>query len=114
MELCRRDTFPAIALSTAYLVDVLKVNPEESVVVCPVDHYVEDEYFEALKDLAKQADKDDNGNIKPFVQKLEQQVMFTKKILGQLSCTGCGGYQPYHQGGAESWQEHELSQPQKP
>ena len=57
VEPCRRDTFPAIALSTAYLVDVLKVNPEESVVVCPVDPYVEADYFKALNDLAKQADK---------------------------------------------------------
>ena len=57
VEPCRRDTFPAIALSSAYLVDVLKVNPEEPVVVCPVDPYVEDEYFKALKELAQQADK---------------------------------------------------------
>ncbi len=57
VEPCRRDTFPAIALSTAYLVDVLGVSPEESVVVCPVDPYVEKEYFETLKKLSKQADK---------------------------------------------------------
>lgn len=57
VEPCRRDTFPAIALATAYLVDVMKVDPEESVVVCPVDPYVEDDYFEALKDLSNQADK---------------------------------------------------------
>lgn len=57
VEPCRRDTFPAIALATAYLVDVQGVNPEESVVVCPVDPYVEDDYFEALKKLSAQADK---------------------------------------------------------
>lgn len=57
VEPCRRDTFPAIALATAYLVDVMKVDPEESVVVCPVDPYVEDDYFEALKGLSEQADK---------------------------------------------------------
>lgn len=57
VEPCRRDTFPAIALATAYLVDVLKINPEESVVVCPVDPYVEEDYFEALKGLSDQADK---------------------------------------------------------
>lgn len=57
VEPCRRDTFPAIALATAYLVDVLKVSPAESVVVCPVDPYVEDDYFKALKGLAQQADK---------------------------------------------------------
>ncbi len=57
VEPCRRDTFPAIALATAYLVDVMHIDPEESVVVCPVDPYVEDEYFEALKGLSVQADK---------------------------------------------------------
>jgi mannose-1-phosphate guanylyltransferase len=57
VEPCRRDTFPAIALATAYLVDVQGVDPEESVVVCPVDPYVEDDYFEALQALEKQAGK---------------------------------------------------------
>ena len=57
VEPCRRDTFPAIALATAYLADVMKVDPEESVVVCPVDPYVNDDYFRALKELAAQADK---------------------------------------------------------
>lgn len=57
VEPCRRDTFPAIALATAYLVDVMRVDPEESVVVCPVDPYVEDDYFAALKNLSAQADK---------------------------------------------------------
>ena len=57
VEPCRRDTFPAIALATAYLVDVQHIDPEESVVVCPVDPYVEDDYVEALKGLAEQAEK---------------------------------------------------------
>ena len=57
IEPCRRDTFPAIALATAYLVDVQHIDPEESVVVCPVDPYVEDDYFEALKGLSQQAEK---------------------------------------------------------
>ena len=57
VEPCRRDTFPAIALATAYLVDVQGIDPEESVVVCPVDPYVENDYFEALKALGEQASK---------------------------------------------------------
>jgi mannose-1-phosphate guanylyltransferase len=57
VEPCRRDTFPAIALATAYLTDMMGVDPEESVVVCPVDPYVEDDYFVALKSLGEQADK---------------------------------------------------------
>ena len=57
IEPCRRDTFPAIALATAYLVDVMGVDVNESVAVCPVDPYVEDDYFEAVKALVVQADK---------------------------------------------------------
>ncbi|MCI6996760.1 MAG: cupin domain-containing protein [Eubacterium sp.] len=57
VEPYRRDTFPAIALATAYLTDVQGIDPEESVVVCPVDPYVEADYFEALKQLAAQAEK---------------------------------------------------------
>lgn len=57
VEPCRRDTFPAIALATAYLTDVQGVDSEEAVVVCPVDPYVEDDYFEALKALGEQAEK---------------------------------------------------------
>ncbi len=57
IEPCRRDTFPAIVLATAYLVDVMGVDENESVVVCPVDPYVEDDYFRALKGLSEQADK---------------------------------------------------------
>ena len=51
VEPCRRDTFPAIALATAYLHDVQGVAGDEAVVVCPVDPYVDDSYFEALKSL---------------------------------------------------------------
>lgn len=57
VEPCRRDTFPAIALATAYLADVKGIDPEEPVVVCPVDPYVENDYFEALKALGRQAAK---------------------------------------------------------
>lgn len=62
VEPFRKDTFPAIALATAYLVDVMKVNPKDSVVVCPVDPYVNDDYFEAVKKLSEQADKG-NANL---------------------------------------------------
>lgn len=52
VEPCRRDTFPAIVLACAYLVDVKGVDPNEPVVVCPVDPYVEDDYFAAVYKLA--------------------------------------------------------------
>lgn len=51
IEPCRRDTFPAIALAAAYLYDVRGLKEEDAVVVCPVDPYVDEDYFEALKEL---------------------------------------------------------------
>lgn len=57
VEPCRRDTFPAIALATAYLHDVKGLSLDDTVVVCPVDPFVEDDYFEALKALDVQAAK---------------------------------------------------------
>ena len=57
VEPCRRDTFPAIALSTLYLKDKLHVPGDEPVVVCPVDPYVDKDYFEALKRLSDEAAK---------------------------------------------------------
>ncbi len=57
VEPCRRDTFPAIALVTAYLCDVQGIDENETVVVCPVDPYVDEDYFVSLKALSDQADK---------------------------------------------------------
>lgn len=53
----RRDTFPAIALAVSYLVDVKGKDPRDRVLVCPVDPYVEEDYFRALADLDRQAGK---------------------------------------------------------
>ena len=57
VEPCRRDTFAAIALATAYLNCVMNVSRDEAVVVCPVDPYVEDSYFECVNRLYKEASK---------------------------------------------------------
>ena len=59
IEPCRRDTFPAIALATSYLHDVQGIDENEAVVVCPVDPYVHEDYFEALKELHELAEKGD-------------------------------------------------------
>lgn len=62
IEPCRRDTFPAIALAAAYLQDVRGVSEDEVVVVCPVDPYVENDYFKALKELGERA-ANSNANL---------------------------------------------------
>lgn len=53
-----RDTFPAIVLACAYLQDK-GVSMDEPVVICPVDPYVDDDYFRALSDLSTFAEKDE-------------------------------------------------------
>lgn len=55
VEPCRRDTFAAIALATAYLHDVQGVDEKEAIVVCPVDPYVEEKYFKTLASMYKAA-----------------------------------------------------------
>lgn len=57
VEPCRRDTFAAIALATAYLHDVQGVDESEAVVVCPVDPYVEEGYFKTLAAMCDAAQK---------------------------------------------------------
>lgn len=57
VEPCRRDTFPAIALVSAYLHDVKGIGEKEAVVVCPVDHYVKEEYFRAIQKLGELSEK---------------------------------------------------------
>ena len=54
VEPTRRDTFPAITLAAAYL-KKQGVGSNETVVVCPVDPYVEADYFECLKELSDEA-----------------------------------------------------------
>lgn len=56
VEPCRRDTFPAIALAVTYLHDELGVSTDEALVVCPIDPYVDNSYYEAVKKLQELAE----------------------------------------------------------
>lgn len=49
----RRDTFPAIALVASYLYSIKGVSLDEVIIVMPVDPYVEQPFFERLKQLEK-------------------------------------------------------------
>ncbi|MCR5323409.1 MAG: cupin domain-containing protein [Lachnospiraceae bacterium] len=62
IEPSRRDTFPAIALATAFL-RKNGVGLNEPVVVCPVDPYVNEDYFECLCEMSKAAEKVDAANL---------------------------------------------------
>ncbi len=56
VEPFRRDTFPAIALAAAYIHEKRKIAENEPVVICPVDPYVDSDYFCALKKLSRLAE----------------------------------------------------------
>ncbi|MGG3625231.1 sugar phosphate nucleotidyltransferase [Bacillus gobiensis] len=51
IEPCRRDTFPAIALAASFLYSEGGVNPDEVVAVLPVDPYVQNNFFDKVKEL---------------------------------------------------------------
>lgn len=60
VEPTRRDTFPAIALAAAYLHNELGVGEDEVVIICPVDPYVDNSYYESvvkLEDITKNGNK---------------------------------------------------------
>lgn len=58
----RRNTFPAIALASAYLYYDRKCPADETVVVLPVDPYVDGEYFKKILELDK-AVQNNTGDI---------------------------------------------------
>ncbi|EKN64172.1 sugar phosphate nucleotidyltransferase [Schinkia azotoformans] len=51
IEPSRRDTFAAIALASTYLYSVKGICPDEVVIVLPVDAFVENSFFERMKEL---------------------------------------------------------------
>ncbi|WP_350299562.1 sugar phosphate nucleotidyltransferase [Peribacillus frigoritolerans] len=51
IEPCRRDTFPAIALAASYIYSFQGANLSEVVAILPVDPYVDNEFFDRIKDL---------------------------------------------------------------
>ena len=68
VEPCRRDTFAAIALATAYLHDEKQVPENEAVVVCPVDPYVDFSYFECVNKLYEKAETGDKNLVLMGIQ----------------------------------------------
>lgn len=53
IERSRKGTFPVIALAAAYLRDRKGVPENETVVVCPVDTYAEENYYAAVRRMAE-------------------------------------------------------------
>lgn len=101
VEPCRRDTFPAIALVTAYLHDVMHVDENEAVVVCPVDPYVEEGYFSRLKDLYNEAK---NGNCNLCLMGIDPT--YPSEKYGYIRPDGSGSYAFTEKPGKEKAKEY--------
>lgn len=92
VEPCRRDTFPAIALAAAYLKDVQHVGEEEAVVICPVDPYVEDDYFKTIEALGNRAAESEanlvlwESNLHIQVKNMDISFQKVKKTSAKYLC----------------------------
>ena len=63
IEPCRRDTFPAIALVSAYLHEVRGISLNEAVAICPADPYVDEGYFRAVVQLLQESEREGSANL---------------------------------------------------
>ncbi len=50
-EPCRRNTFPAIALTAAFL-KTKNISADEPIIICPIDPYVEEDFFAQFETMA--------------------------------------------------------------
>lgn len=91
IEPCRRDTFPAMALASAYLRDLKAVGESETVVVCPVDPYVDAGYFQMLKTLSAQAKRGEHNLVLMGIEPTYPSVKYgyvipkTKDAVSEVS-----------------------------
>lgn len=56
-EPARKDTFPAIALAGSYLKYEKNISENETIIICPIDSYVEKEYFKMFSDIEEKVDE---------------------------------------------------------
>ena len=87
VEPCRRDTFPAIALAAAYLHDVIGLPADEALVVCPVDPYVDADYFRCVERLYKAAQQGKNR-----LTLMGIEPTYPSEKYGYIKPDGKGGY----------------------
>lgn len=92
IEPSRRDTFAAIALACSYLHEIRKMPLDEAVVVCPVDPYVNNDYFEMLQKIYQRAKESEQGlvlmGIEPTYpsEKYGYIIPKTKDPVSQVEC----------------------------
>ena len=60
VEPCRKDTFPAIALVSLYLYNRKSIDPNEPLIVSPIDLFVENDFYQSfieLSDIVRQSEQ---------------------------------------------------------
>ncbi len=57
VEPTRKGTYPAIISACLYLRDIKKVDPKETILVCPIDPYVEYSYYQSILDLSNHVEQ---------------------------------------------------------
>lgn len=72
----RRDTFPAISLSCAYLLMEEKLSEDEQIVVMPCDSYVDSSYFKVIKEVAQHVDDNDAELVLIGIKPIEPSTKF--------------------------------------
>ena len=93
VEPSRRDTFPAAAMAGEYLYHELQVDPEEILLMLPVDTYVEKEYFSLLPKL-QEALQDSVADVMligttPTYPSAKYGYMIPGEKLGKAESTDC-------------------------
>lgn len=90
IEPCRRDTFPAIVLACMYLKDVKKVDINDTVLISPVDPYVDDDYFKTLKEFDEKMKLSSNNigliGIKPTYPSEKYGYIVLRDNVGANAC----------------------------
>ena len=90
IEPCRRDTFPAIVLACMYLKDKKNIDINETVIISPVDPYVDDDYFKSLKELDEKMKTSSNNigliGIKPTYPSEKYGYIVLRNNVGANAC----------------------------
>ena len=90
IEPCRRDTFPAIVLACMYLKDKKNIDINETVIISPVDPYVDDDYFKSLKELDEKMKTSSNDigliGIKPTYPSEKYGYIVLRNNVGENAC----------------------------
>ncbi|AIQ45264.1 mannose-1-phosphate guanylyltransferase [Paenibacillus sp. FSL R7-0273] len=87
----RRDTFPAIALTAAYLYSIAGVSPAETVAILPVDPYVEASFFDTVVRL-EQTMEESGANLALMGVVPEHASEKYGYIIPTSAAPGEGGY----------------------